>query len=303
MEVSDLGGEPWAGLLDALIAVRRGDASAGCVLFAEPGSHVLVFDRVESGLRVRVGWGPDESLSESASCIDDESLLRFDESEPLEEVVRAVTDEARRLLELVGESGYERDWGAPFPVERLRQVEDLLSDSTDVAARRADDFRLDAGVPSLAEITEIEDRFVARGEPTLEVARVALLRRWEDGSRDRETRLRLLFLIWDACSHPTAPTGLTRDPSHPALFTQIYDQLVGDAGADPEVMFVVGWMTATAPNCCGAVGDTDSGQALADRYAALPEDQKLTAEEFAGRGAYGDYFTSILTKRQHWWFE
>jgi hypothetical protein len=204
MQVSDLGGdEPWAPLLDALSKVGRGEATARCAWYAEPGWHVLLFDRVESGLRVRVGRIADpEYGSHSESRVGEEGF-EFDESEPLAAVIRAAASEARWVLERLGGSGYEEAWGAPFPTEQLRQLEALASGLADSETPNGGGLDSKTGVLTLEEIGEIEKRYVIRGEPSLGLARAALLRRWKARARDRESCLRLLFLIWDACSHPT----------------------------------------------------------------------------------------------------
>jgi hypothetical protein len=159
----------------------------------------------------------------------------------------------------------------------------------------------------LGEITEIENRYVVDGEPVLGLAYAAFLERWELGSRDRETCLRLLFLAWYACVEPESLTSLTSrivvddaNCSRALLFGQIFDWLGGVSLSDPEALLVVGWM-AKWPYCCGA-GAEDAwvavGTTFDQRYNDLSEGQKVSSAAFHARGAYGQYFEHV--SRQHY---
>src|SRR3954449_8933882 len=97
----------------------------------------------------------------------------------------------------------------------------------------------------LDEITQVENRYVGRREPSLGVAYEALLERWERGFRDTETCLRLMFLAWYSCSEPGFLTGLPESAS--GVFHQVFVWLGGDSDSEPEVLLVIGWMASSFP--------------------------------------------------------
>ncbi len=150
----------------------------------------------------------------------------------------------------------------------------------------------------LDDITGIEDRYVSGGERALGQAYEALLERFERGSRDRETCLRLMFLAWYSCSEPSFLTGLPEDnPGAPwrDVFKAALVELGGEQSEDPELLFTVGLMASMFPYCCGDEQEWSSiGNDFKQRYWTLPPGDKLTESAFAGRGAYGQYFAHMV---------
>lgn len=113
-----------------------------------------------------------------------------------------------------------------------------------------------------------------------------LIERWDEGGRDRETMLRLLFLIWyncaDQCFEPSPR-------SHPS-FQEVFEALgVGDS-EDAELLYAAGVMADVAPWCCG---DEKTWKKRSKHY--LNKCKRILdgiprPTTFSGRGAYGAYF-------------
>ena len=150
----------------------------------------------------------------------------------------------------------------------------------------------------LDHITELEQRYNSAGERTLGQAYEALLNRFEHGSRDRETSLRLMFLAWYSCSEPSFLTGLPEDDPGcpmPGVFRAAFEELGGELSEDPELLFTAGLMASMFPYCCGPAHEWSAiGTALKSRYAALPAAERMTESAFVGRGAYGNYFAHMV---------
>lgn len=152
----------------------------------------------------------------------------------------------------------------------------------------------------LNEIAEIEQRYCrSDGEPVLGQAYAHLKDRWKAGRRDRETCLRLLFLAWYSCAEPTWLTGLPLDEDTTPLFGAIFTHLEQAAPSDPELLFVVGYMAALWPWCCGETNQWErTGRDCLRKFQASGE--SLASESFSGRGTYGSYFAHIIASR---WIE
>jgi hypothetical protein len=151
---------------------------------------------------------------------------------------------------------------------------------------------------TIAEITALEQAYVAGDGPALGPARDALASRWNSGLRDRETALRLAFMEWYSCSEPEFLTGLHdnyngADGSGQSYFPEIFAHLSSPEHEDDEVRFVFGWMAKAFPWCCGdTVGNWErEGKSLWDQWRQGGSDPQASA--FAGRGAYGQYFAHI----------
>jgi hypothetical protein len=148
-------------------------------------------------------------------------------------------------------------------------------------------------VPSLAEINEAERPCLgATGEPALHRSLGLLRQRWAAGCRDRETALRLLFLCWYGGIEPPFLTGIDGVPDGPELCEQAYASLGGSACQDPEVCYVVKLMIELCPWC---LGDPEHWAAIGPPEASDAYRSQVSAASFADRGAYGEYFTCMLT--------
>jgi hypothetical protein len=144
----------------------------------------------------------------------------------------------------------------------------------------------------------VEERYTAGAGPSLGRAYALLQKRWTEGGTDLETGLRLMFLAWYSGYRPPVGTGLPREDSTWQVFRQVFEHFGGETSDEPELLFAVGHMVSVLPWC---LGDEQEGQAvgrncLARIRAMLPDG--FPAEHFAGRGAYGQYFESLLKKKQ-----
>ena len=150
--------------------------------------------------------------------------------------------------------------------------------------------------PSLIEINKSEEGYLGpEGGPVLGHSFEMLLARWTAGERDRETALRLLFLSWYAGCEPPFLTGLPSDMDTMGICSETFAILGGAETSDPEVCFVVGVMSELFPWCLGA--ETywlETGQLLA-RRAAMLQPGGPPPSVFSGRGAYGEYFSHMLS--------
>jgi hypothetical protein len=153
---------------------------------------------------------------------------------------------------------------------------------------------------TLAEITVLEQAYLAGDGAVLGPARAALASRWNSGLRDRETALRLAFLEWYSCSEPEFLTGLHDNYNEPdgdrqSYFPEIFSYLSSPEHEDDEVRFVFGWMAKSFPYCCGDTVENweREGNSLWDQWRHGGSEPQASA--FADRGAYGHYFAHIRT--------
>jgi hypothetical protein len=153
-------------------------------------------------------------------------------------------------------------------------------------------------VPSLVEINNAENGYLGRdGAPVLGESFEMLLTRWAAGERDRETALRLLFLSWYCNAEPPFLTGLPAEHDTATTCWETFAALGGVGTSDPEVCFVVGLMAQLFPWCLGDEAYwVELGRVLAGRAVELqPNGPSPTV--FSGRGAYGEYFSHMLSAR------
>lgn len=144
---------------------------------------------------------------------------------------------------------------------------------------------------SLDAITVIEDEYYSPAHaPSLGRAYDALVERWMEGAHDRETALRLLFLIWYGSAEPSPFTGL-RDVNRIRV-GDLFQRLGGEFSTDPEVLFVVSVMCRVAP---WALGDEEYWKGVGEKFAGRLEERSaegLGRQTFNRRGSYGHYFAN-----------
>ena len=142
---------------------------------------------------------------------------------------------------------------------------------------------------SIDKITAIEDEYHSSTHtPSLGRAYDALVVRWKEGARDRETALRLLFLIWYGLAEPPYFTGL-KDVNRTRI-NELFQRLGGEFSTDPEVLFVIATMCQIAP---WALGEEPYWRGIGDRFRLRLRERLqsgLSRLTFARRGAYGYYF-------------
>ena len=144
---------------------------------------------------------------------------------------------------------------------------------------------------SIDKITAIEDEYYSSSHtPSLGRAYDALVVRWKEGALDRETALRLLFLIWYGMAEPPYFTGL-KDVNRTRIH-ELFQRLGGEFTTDPEVLFVVMTMCQIAPWALGEEPHwRDIGERFRLRLAERPRPE-LSKQTFARRGTYGHYFAN-----------
>lgn len=145
-------------------------------------------------------------------------------------------------------------------------------------------------------ILALENRSVgAHGEPTLGEALVLAIREWDEGNRDRELRLHLLFLAWYCNLEPPHLTGFDETAVSssrlPEVFSAVYETFVGSILDDAEALYVVGLIAQLTPWLLGGDHETweSRSREFRARYRTLAP-KGLEPSTFEGRGAYGDYF-------------
>lgn len=110
-------------LLAATAAVARGEARAVASFPEEPGEFRWVLSRLgPDRLRVRILVFPHDG----SGLPEKEGEVELDAECGLADFAAAVLGAARRLLDALGESGYRKQWGLPFPLEPMRALEAAL---------------------------------------------------------------------------------------------------------------------------------------------------------------------------------
>ena len=151
-------------------------------------------------------------------------------------------------------------------------------------------------IPSFFDINSAEQAYLgSNGRPVLGRSLELLIARWSAGERDRETALRLLFLSWYANCEPPFLTGLPTDTDTAARCVAAFAALGGTSTTDPEVCFVVGVMAERFPWALGDEAHWAAVGNLLSRRAALLQPGGPPVSGFAGRGAYGEYFSQLLS--------
>jgi len=150
----------------------------------------------------------------------------------------------------------------------------------------------------LVEIGKVEARYeLPSGQPSLGEAYALLRQRWEEGARDLETALRLMFLAWYANCEPSHLTGLPVDEPTSPVFNEVFDRLGGLGCSFPEFHYAVARMAELSPWACG--DEVAWAQRALDcwaRYEVLGR-PCFEAQHFAGRGAFDSYFAHMVKVR------
>lgn len=150
---------------------------------------------------------------------------------------------------------------------------------------------------SLEKIDLAEKDYCTDGKPSLGAAHTMLRTRWEQGLRDSETVLRLLFLLWYSNVEPPALTGLPTNENFSAVFRQVFESVGGTESQDNEILFAVGTFCEIAP---WSLGNDAEWSMIGER--CRHELQKrgfnsLGQVPFTQRGAYGQYMSSYYSRK------
>lgn len=113
---------------------------------------------------------------------------------------------------------------------------------------------------------------------------------WDNGSRDRDDALHLLFLAWMHWADPPFVTGMADAPEADKLWRAIYAYFGGEGAEDAEFLHVAGLMAGIFPWGVGDEGEWSSrAKRMKVRSLHLKPDG-FPPEFFEGRGDYGAYF-------------
>ena len=150
-------------------------------------------------------------------------------------------------------------------------------------------------MPIPKETLELENRNIGvDGEPTLFAAYTILKQLWDEGDRDRELALHLMFLAWFGMTEPEHITGFPKfnymDPGLQTVFSQVHNYYVPTIHGDPEMMFVIGLIANMYGHSFDNPGKWEKiANDYQRRYRTFYR-YGIDPAIFAGRGAYGDYF-------------
>jgi hypothetical protein len=131
-------------------------------------------------------------------------------------------------------------------------------------------------------------------EDTLGDAFIAMRYLWQQGNRDRELGLHLMFLAWYINLEPEHLTGRDRArlPDNDLLgsFDAVYSYFAPYIDRDAEMLYVVGLMANLASWCLGNMDAWEhrSRQFRIAYRRLAPEG--IPPATFSGRGYFGEYF-------------
>jgi hypothetical protein len=160
-------------------------------------------------------------------------------------------------------------------------------------------------MPIPIEALELENQYlrIESGEDSpLAAAYEILKQEWDNGNRDRELALHLMFLAWYGLCEPAYLTGFeTKEGSTYMLkdgvsnrlqmiFQQVHDYFEPEIRKDFEMLFVVGLMAELFPYLLGNSDEWERRSVEYRKYYRELKPEGISPEIFANRGAYGEYF-------------
>jgi hypothetical protein len=155
-------------------------------------------------------------------------------------------------------------------------------------------------MPISQKALELENRNLGiEGEPTLADAYEILKKQWDDGDRDRDLGLHLMFLAWYGTFEPEHITGFSnsweeRMQEMLPVFAAVHAYFEPEIHKDAEMLFVVGliadmyWFMLDKDVSVAKVWE-ERGKNYRKQYRALAPNG-IDPSIFLNRGAYGDYF-------------
>ena len=155
-------------------------------------------------------------------------------------------------------------------------------------------------MPIPQEALDLENRSIGiNGEPTLAAAYEIFKEQWDNGNRDRELGLHLLFLAWFGATEPEHITGFSkpwlemRQELLP-VFAEVHAYFEPEIHKDVEMLFVVGLIAHM--DWYMLDDDAETAKVWEERSKKYHEQYRALAPNgidpsiFQNRGAYGDYF-------------
>jgi hypothetical protein len=111
-------------LVDAVNALLQGRAESRCAWQEEPGEYRWIFARRGDHLMIDIRWFGDTFSTES----DERGQPVFSSDYSLVRFAIQLRDQLAKLMGEHGADGYQRSWGAPFPWEAYRRLEELIAE-------------------------------------------------------------------------------------------------------------------------------------------------------------------------------
>jgi hypothetical protein len=150
-------------------------------------------------------------------------------------------------------------------------------------------------MPISQKALELENRSIGiNGEPTLAKAYKILKEQWQNGERDREIGLHLMFLAWYGMIEPEHLTGFSESENLTQelnkIFSEIHDHFESQIHQDAEMLYVFGLAAHMFWYMFDETGIWEKrSQKYQIRYRELMPDG-INPEIFLNRGAYGEYY-------------
>lgn len=158
-------------------------------------------------------------------------------------------------------------------------------------------------MPISQEAIDLENRSIGiNGEPTLAAAYEILKEQWDNGDRDRELGLHLLFLAWFGSFEPRHITGFSK-PWHERMrellpvFAEVHAHFEPEIYQDVEMLYVVGLIANMYWHMLDAdINDIETAKRWEKLSVKYHEQYRALAPNgidpaiFLNRGAYGDFF-------------
>ncbi len=155
-------------------------------------------------------------------------------------------------------------------------------------------------MPISQKAIDLENRNIGiNGEPTLAAAYEILKEQWDNGDRDRDLGLHLMFLAWFGAFEPDYITGFSKSWEENMkellpVFAEIHAYFEAEIHKDVEMLYVVGlianmyWFMLDDDVEIAKVWE-ERGKKYHEQYRAIAPNG-IDPSIFVNRGAYGDYF-------------
>lgn len=154
-------------------------------------------------------------------------------------------------------------------------------------------------MPISPKAIELENRSIGlNGDPTLAEAYKILKNQWNNGDRDREIGLHLMFLAWYGLIEPENLTGFSESERFSKelkeTFTEVHDYFESQISSDAEMLYVFGlaadmfWYMFDNPDIW-----EERSKKYQLHYRKLAPNG-IDPDIFRGRGAYGEYYAGHI---------
>ncbi len=150
-------------------------------------------------------------------------------------------------------------------------------------------------MPISQKAIDLENRSIGiNGEPTLAPAYGILKEQWQNGERDREIGLHLMFLAWYGIIEPKHLTGfsdsenLSQDFNE--IFAEVHDYFEPQIHQDFEMLYAFGLAAHMFWYMFDDAHIWEQRSKEYQKYYRKLMPNGIDSEIFQGRGAYGEYY-------------